>query len=362
MVAPLRRIREWRSIFRPPGEIPHVPHAPTTVMLLEFNKNSVTDQRTIAYKEVDSLPPVPTGAVRWLHVDGIEAGPASTTCLAAVGTDHLEREDLHTPGHRPKVSSLSDQGTVLAVTPVLEWNETSRRVEERQIGIVCRGSVVVTLAEKGVSSIGAVRERVLSGGGRVRQMPAEYLAYLILDSAVDQMSHIPAAMLEQIEDIEDTILEGRDDTAVFRAVQGLRSDAVAARRILGALNGELRASLGGAGQVAPPLWSKELVPYVKDLVDHAVMMVEIFDTRRDQSAGLVPLHTAVTGARMNQVMKTLTIIATIFIPLTFVAGIYGMNFVHMPELQWWWAYPAVILLMGVIAGVMLFLFRRKHWL
>lgn len=355
-----KRTSEWISSFQPPGTAapPRIPVE--SAHLLEFESNGVTIDRRYRLTGPNSeslLPPCDSGGIQWIHHEGLSPSPATDTIFRQLGIEPLVQEDLFSLGHRPKVSVFDETGGILGIIPTIRWKEKIGRTELGRIGMILGNGRVVTFAEEGDPIVEAIRERVRSGHGLVRGMPMEYLLYLVLDAAVDEASQVNSTLLDETEEIEEEILSGADTAGILRRIHDLRVDTVVARRRFEALRTALIATVHGRS----PVWGEQLTPYLGDLMDHVEMVVDGFELRRDQISALVPLHSAVTGTRMNEVMKTLTIIATIFIPLTFLAGIYGMNFVHMPELAWPWAYPTLLGLMGAIVVAMIAIFRKKRW-
>jgi len=227
-----------------------------------------------------------------------------------------------------------------------------------RIALAQFGRIVVLFYDVDTPVVRVLFDRIRRGTGRVRFMPANYVAYLVIDAVVDTHSGVSAFLLEQLEDLEEQILEGRTDQALFRWIQDIRIVSVWVRRLMSHLEHEITGAVHPEAEV----FEESVLPFAADVHEHTGMIQDSLETRREQAASLIPLYTAISGSAMNEIMKTLTIIATIFIPLTFVAGIYGMNFERMPELSWPWGYPMVLAGMVALAGGMIWWFRRRKWI
>ena len=365
---------EWRGSYRPPGDPAPPDDGTTHAWVCDFSPAGVLRDATLTAPEIGTLPQAAEGAEgaapdeTWVRLIAV-AAPAAVelvnAALKSVPLSPLEREDVFSRGHQVKISAIQPQSRttpgVFALLPhqVLDGDE----VVHNQVALVQYGATVVLLYDRPSAGISAVFDRIRSGGGRVRRMGADYLAYLFIDAIVDDQSALSGHLLEQLEDVEEQIVSGGRDQSLLRAAQSIRHVAVWSRRMNAALASELHHALQPpqtAGEAS--LFQPSVIPYVRDAFEHVELVVGSLETRREQAASLVPLYAAVAGAAMNEVMRTLTVIATIFIPLTFVAGIYGMNFANMPELAWRWGYPVVLAAMVILAGAMIWYFRRKRWM
>ncbi len=193
--------------------------------------------------------------------------------------------------------------------------------------------------------------------GRVRSMGADYLLYSLMDAVVDGYFQTCEELGEEIEDLEDELLANAEPRAVADIHQ-LKREVIFLRKSVW----PLREVINGMMREESELIHRDTVVFLRDVYDHTVQVIDTVESARDILAGLLDLYLSSISNRMNEVMKVLTIIATVFIPLTFIAGVYGMNFHYMPELAWKWSYPVVLAAMAAVAGVMLYFFRRKGWL
>ena len=188
-------------------------------------------------------------------------------------------------------------------------------------------------------------------------MPIDYLAYCLTDAVVDNYFSILEKLGDRIESLQERLVSQPNEQIIQHIYETKRELALVRRSVW-----PLREAIGGLQRTESPLIKEATGIYLRDIHDHTIQVIDTVESLRDMVAGMVDIYLSTLSNRMNAVMKVLTIIATIFIPLTFIAGIYGMNFQYMPELQWPWAYPATLLLMAAVAVTMLFYFRRKRWL
>ena len=216
---------------------------------------------------------------------------------------------------------------------------------------------VITFQERIGDLFDPIRSRIRGGRPRLRNGGTDYLAYALIDVIVDNYFSILEKVGDEIEDVEDE-LEKDPSIETLHRIRALKKEALFLRKSIW----PLREMINGLGKLDSDLVKESIVSYLRDVYDHTIQIIDNIETFRDILSGLLDVYLSAISNRMNEVMKVLTIIATIFIPLTFMAGIYGMNFQHMPELAWAWAYPVLLGLMAAIAVFMLFFFKRKKWL
>jgi magnesium transporter len=286
----------------------------------------------------------------------------------------LALEDVFNTWQRPKVESYDDY---LFVVLRLQWlgdeessppDQTAPRsdrdeLESEQISIFLGPDWVVTVQEVDCEALQPVRERVASGKGRLRKLGADYLGYAIIDALVDSYFPLLEGLGDRLEQLEDRLLED-PDPSVLAALHQLKKDLLQLRRTVW----PQREVLNSLTRSETSLIGAETQLFIRDGYDHAVQILDIVESYRDVANGLTDLYLSSVSNRTNEVMRVLTVISSIFIPLTFIAGIYGMNFdpqsspFNMPELSWFWGYPSVIVLMLLIGGGMIFFFKKRGWL
>jgi len=229
---------------------------------------------------------------------------------------------------------------------------------DEQVSVFFGTDWVVTIQERSDGDcFGVAREAIRHGRGRVREAGADYLAYLLIDGVVDAYFPVIESLAERVHEIEEEALTARASQATLLRLIRLRHDLVAVRRAVWPLREEVLVLQREESTLITP----ETRVFLRDVYDHAVQALEIVETLRETAVSVMEVVLSVQNQRLNEVMKVLTVIATIFIPLTFIASIYGMNFKHMPELEARWGYPAVLSVMLLIAGGMVAYFRRRGW-
>ncbi|NBF40438.1 MAG: magnesium/cobalt transporter CorA [Spirochaetes bacterium] len=345
----LRR-RRPRQIGAPPGQLETPSEADEVrISRYRYDAGRVLDDRPA---DIEAALEERWG-VTWINLDGIPGKRDLERMADALSIHPLVLEDMQTNGHRP---TFEDYGQYLFVVfTMLSWNEAEREIREEQVSLLLFDSLVITVQQRAGDVLEPLRRRISVGGGRIRRMGADYLAFALLDVVVD--NYYP--VLEHIDDEtvhleEDTLRDRADDDRIY----GLRRELIDLRRLIW----PLRNVLAGLKSAESDLLTEDVRPFLADLHDNGIGVLETFEVLRDHIAAVTELLASRLSTNLNVVMKTLTVIASIFIPLTFIAGIYGMNFAYMPELTWRYGYFAVLGVMAFVAVVMVLLFRRRRWI
>ena len=300
-------------------------------------------------------PPPPDGeAVTWIHIDGLQDIRLLEQMGVVFGLHPLTLEDILNTEQRPK---SEDHGDYLYIVLRLFHEDAGGGLVPEQVSIVFGRNWLISLQEKEGKLLDPIRERLRNEKGRLRKAGADYLAHALLDAIVDSYFVILDKFGEKIENLEEALI-GRPSPETLRAIQALKREMILLRKSVW----PLREMIGGLGRSDSPLIREPSVIYFRDVYDHAVQVIDTIETYRDMLSGMLDIYLSSISNRMNEIMKVLTIIATVFMPLTFLAGVYGMNFKYMPELEWRWGYFALWGVMIVIAIFMLIYFRRKKWL
>ncbi|UCF29978.1 MAG: magnesium/cobalt transporter CorA [bacterium] len=342
----------------PPGTLETDPHAPfPAISVIGFGPERVVEKTVQDVRELELL--VEGTPVTWINVDGLGDAPTLIELAEMFGIHRLALEDVVHPHQRAKVEEYGEELFIVA-RMISRENEV---LSTEQISLFLGEGFVVTFQEHPGDCLEPVRERIRKGRGRIRQAGSDYLAYAILDAVVDAYFPILEELGEELEELEEEILEIPDRGTVSR-IHTLKRDLLLLRRTVWPLREAVNALL----REESILMSRETQIYLRDCYDHTIQVIDMVENHRDITSGLMDFYLSSVSNRMNEVMKVLTIIATIFIPLTFIAGIYGMNFNpeaspwNMPELNWRWGYPVFWVLMVTIGGTLLYVFRRKGWL
>jgi magnesium transporter len=240
---------------------------------------------------------------------------------------------------------------------MLYYDAKAEQVEVEQVSLILGPNWVITFQEREGDVFDSVRDRLRKGKGRIRKTGADYLAYALVDAIVDHYFVILEEFGDKIEDTE-TELATNPTRETLQTIRTMKREMIFLLKSVW----PLRELVSGLEKGESPLIHESTGVYLKDIYDHTVQIIDTVESFRDMISGMLDIYLSSISNRMNEVMKVLTIFAAIFIPLTFVAGIYGMNFEYMPELRWHWGYFGVLIVMASVAGVMLVYFRRKRWL
>ena len=299
------------------------------------------------------------GRVLWLDVVGLGSAEALAHIVTAFNLHALAVEDVLHQRQRPKSEIYGDTLFIVVRIPHLHDGATTFE----QVSVFLGRDFVLTFQEEEGDCFDAVRERIRRKQGRVRNGRADYLAYALLDSAIDQYLPLADSMGDRIDEMERAILS-RSDSSVVQRLLDLRGDLNHLRRNLN----PARDAVAAMASIAGPLVSDDTKIYLRDCQDHIVQLNEVTESYNETVSALVSIHLSLASQRLNEVMKVLTVFAAVFMPLSFIAGVYGMNFdpdaspYNMPELGWAFGYPIVLALMAVVGGGLVYYFRRRGWL
>ena len=345
-----------RKVGLPPGTLVHVGEQrvdSVRIRIVEYDADGCRERT--AGSPGECLPPPEGKGVTWIEVAGLHEVGTVEELGRGYGVHPLVLEDILNTGHRPKFEDLEDY--LFLVAKILRPGTGGEGIEAEQLGLVLGQGWVLSFRERAGEEFEPVRQRIRGGKGRIRKRGADYLAYALLDTVVDGCFLLLDGIEGRIEVLENELV-GEPDADTLRKIHGLRREMITLRRA----TWPLREVVKGMVRAEAPLVQDATAPFLRDLEDHALQVADTVESCREILAGMLDTYLSTVSNRMNAVMKVLTIIATLFIPLTFIAGIYGMNFKHMPELEWRWGYAAVWAMMLAAAGCMVLFFRRKRWL
>ncbi|MFG0315928.1 MAG: magnesium/cobalt transporter CorA [Planctomycetota bacterium JB042] len=292
-------------------------------------------------------------SVTWVDVQGLGDEETLRQVQRIFGLHDLVLEDLANVPQRPSADEI--EGHVVVVTRMLRLQGDD--LDREQLSLVLGPNYVLTFQERYGDVLDPVRERLRRGKGTLRKAGADYLLYALVDTVVDGFLPILEEIGDRLEALEEIVLD-RPVPETLRRINRVRGHLLILRRLLW----PIRESAGRLCREEEALVDERARLYLRDTYDHCQQAAEFVETFREMASGLMNTYLSAAGNRMNEIMKVLTIMASIFIPLTFMAGIYGMNFEAMPELRFRWAYPALLVLMVVTAAAMLLHFRRRGWI
>ena len=325
--------------------------APARVSVIAYNREGATERRDVTID--DGLAALAPGGVTWINVDGLGDTTVLTRLGERFGLHPLALEDVLNVPQRPKVERYDKHMFVVMRTMRLAEGE----VAEEQVSLFVGSGWLITVQERPDGDcFGAVREAIRQGRGRVREAGADYLAYLLLDSVVDAYFPVIEHFGERIQHLESAAIDDPSPLVLVQ-MQRVRHQLLALRRAVWPMREEVAILIREESDLVTP----ETRIFLRDVYDHAVQALEIVESLRETAVSVMEVYLSVQNQRLQEVMKVLTVIATIFIPLTFIASIYGMNFEHMPELKARYGYAWALGLMLATAVGMIGYFKRKGW-
>jgi magnesium transporter len=323
---------------------------------MSYGPGDLLEEQLVGVEEIPGL--LGARPVTWVNVDGLGDTQVLRSLGETFGLHRLALEDVVNVHQRAKVEPY--EGEVFIVTRMAALGD---RFSTEQLSLFLGPGFVLTFQERQGDCFEPVRQRIRTGRGRLRAAGPDYLAYALLDAVMDHYFPVLERYSDCLDELEQMVLSDPSDRVLARVMEAKR-DLLALRRAVWphreAFNALVREPLD--------LVEEETRTYFRDCYDHTVQIIDVMETYRELASGLMDIYLSSLSNRMNEVMKVLTIIATIFIPLSFVAGLYGMNFDpdispwNMPELSWYWGYPIALGSMGLVAFGMLLYFRRKGWL
>ncbi len=313
------------------------------------------EERAVAVSDIPSLSPPKTG-VLWLDVAGLSDPGVVRAIGDRFGIHPLAQEDVLNVPQRPKVEWYGDRLLVVL------WQVRFQKPSE-QLSFFVSERLVVSFQESPDDSLEPVRERIRQGRGRIRTEGADYLLYSLCDAVLDAFFPTLERLGDKVEELEDHMI-ATPVPETFVSIRKLKRELIAVRHALWPARDAMNLLMIEEHALIRP----GTKVFLRDLYDHTVQLIDMVNTYREMTAGLVEEYMSAVSNRMNEVMKVLTIVMSFFIPLTFIVGVYGMNFdtdaspFNMPELRWAFGYPAVLVLMAAIAGGMFYYFRKRKWL
>jgi magnesium transporter len=323
------------------------------ISIIDYDETQLEERKVETIEECFPFKDKPT--VSWINIDGLHDVELIEKIGKQFGLHPLILEDIVHTGQRPKLEDFGDH--VFIALKMLYYNKQKGEIESEQVSLIFGENFVISFQERVGDIFDPLRERIRKGKGRVRKVGADYLAYALIDSIVDNYFVILEELGEKVEETEQE-LTVNPTLETLQAIRGFKKEMIFLRKSIW----PLREVANSLERGESSLVDKSTLIYLRDVYDHTIQIIDTVESYRDMLSGMLDVYLSSISNRMNEVMKVLTIFAAIFIPLTFVAGIYGMNFSFMPELGWWWGYFGILLVMAVVAAVMLVYFKRKRWL
>ena len=339
----------------PPGSLVHIgkkKEKKTKITIIDYDEKTFQELEIEAPKECITYKDKPT--ITWVNVDGIE----NTRILKDLGEcfniHPLTLEDILNTDHRPKLEDYENY--IYIVLKMLSYDEKEGEISSEQVSLILGKNYVISFQESEGDIFDPIRERIKNGKGSVRKAGSDYLSYLLLDAIVDNYFTILEKISEKIEGLEDEVIKNPTQETL-NTIHNLKTEMLYLKKSVW----PLREVVNKLERGELSLIKKSTSVYLRDIYDHTIQVIDTTETLRDMLSGILDIYLSSVSNRMNEVMKVLTIIATIFIPITFIAGIYGMNFSNMPEIGWPWSYLVFWIVVLIICITMIIYFKRKKW-
>ncbi|MFH1878254.1 MAG: magnesium/cobalt transporter CorA [Candidatus Omnitrophota bacterium] len=360
MARVIKRLSKTAGLM--PGTLVHVGEertAKTRITIIDYDEENFSEQEIKSVEEC--LPFREKNTVTWINLDGVHEMDVIEKAGKCFKLHPLILEDIVNTAQRPKMEEFEEY--IFIVIKMIYTDDKNDEIVSEQVSLALGENFVISFQEQEGDVFGVIRDRIRTGKGRLRKMGADYLAYAILDSIVDNYYIILEKYGEELESMEE-ILAVDPDPENLREIHKFKREAIFLRKSIWPLREVTSALVRGESRFIKPSTGI----YLRDVYDHTVQVIDTVENFRDMVSGMMDIYLSSISNKMNEIMKVLTIIATIFIPITFVAGVYGMNFnpevsrFNMPELNWPFGYLFAWAVMIAIAGSMIAYFKRKKWL
>lgn len=348
--------KRTKKVGLPPGSLIYTGNGDkeaVKITIIDYDENNFKEHKIIDCTECFPYKNSPT--VTWINVDGIHELDIIETMGKYFNIHPLVLEDLMNINQRPKMENYKNYAFI--VIRMLKYNESEDKIDDEQLSLIIGDNFIISFQEKEGDVFDPIRMRIRESRGFIRKMKSDYLAYALIDTIVDNYFIIIEKLEERAEKIEET-LSNQTTPQSLQEINILKREIISMRKAIWPLREFL--NIIEKGELS--LFAENTVLYLRDVHDHVVQLIDILDNLREMISDMTNLYISTISNRLNEIMKVLTIISTIFIPLTFLAGIYGMNFEYMPELKTRFGYPIALFVMFIIGVLMIFYFRRKKWL
>ena len=339
-----------------PGTLVHVGEKKVEkvrIRMIDYDEANLEEREMETLEECVPYKDKPT--VTWINIDGIHEVDIIEKIGNNFGLHPLVLEDIVHTGQRPKMEDF--ESYIFIVMKMLSYDEEENQIKEEQFSLVLGQNYIITFQERVGDVFELVRNRLRKSKGRIRKRPPDYLAYALIDAVVDHYFIVLEKFGERVESLEEELMTN-PIPETLQTIHRLKREMIFLRKSIWPLREVVNRLFKGEDELV----TETARLYFKDVYDHTIQIIETVESFRDMLSGMVDLYLSVVSSRMNEVMKVLTIIATIFIPATFIAGVYGMNFEFMPELTWPWGYAFAWSVMLLIMLSMLAFFKKKKWI
>jgi len=348
--------KKSNKIGLPPGSLLYVGDRKTektTITLIDYDEEKFFEKKIDKIEECFDFKD--KSSVSWINIDGIY----DTNVIEKIGKKFdlhpLILEDILNTDQRPKIEDFENY--IFIVFKMLQYDEKANMIAAEQVSLILGEKFVISFQEQPGDVFESLRDRIRNGKGRIRRMNSGYLAYCLIDAIVDNYFLILEKIGEKIEEIENKFASDPNSNTLT-LIHKLKREMIFLRKSVW----PLREVISNIQRSESKIIQDVNKIYLKDIYDHTIQVIDTVESFRDMISGLLEIYLSTVSNKMNEIMKVLTVFAALFIPLTFIVGIYGMNFEYMPELYWKWSYPVLWFVIITIISVMLYYFKRKNWL
>ncbi|MDP2380878.1 MAG: magnesium/cobalt transporter CorA [Pseudohongiella sp.] len=347
--------KRGKKVGAAPGTLVHIgdiSNPVTDIHYIRYDQSAVHEQEIVDVSECahDQL----AHQTGWINIDGLHNPDIIRSIGERFSIHPLVQEDILNTDHRPKIEVHDDY--LYIVIKVLSFNESTQSLHNEQVSLIVGDNYLLSFGEQPGTVFDGVRSRIRTGR-KIRELGPDYLAYALIDAVVDNYFLLLEKFGDAIEDLEEELIR-HPDAGTLNRIHHYKREMLLLRKAIWPMR-EVLSSLSRDESV---ILSRDIRLYLRDVYDHSIHIIDNMETLRELLAGMLDLYVSSSSQRLNETMKTLTLFASIFMPLTFIAGVYGMNFEFMPELQWRWGYPLIMLLMAGMGTGLLYYFKRRKWL
>ena len=360
-----------KKIGLPPGTLVYLsdsvePKENVLITIFDFNEDYYNEKQNALVE--DCVQPK-NGFIRWINVDGVHDLEIIEKICTQFKVHSLTQEDIVNTEQRPKVDEYSEENYLYFVIKMLylkkeklnngeEHSNETLKLQAEQISLILGKNYVISFQETIGDIFDPIRTRIRAGKGKIRKKGSDYLTYLLIDSVIDNYFLVLEKIGENIEKLEDLLIKNEESFSI-NEIYNFKREILVLRKSTWPMK-ELMLELE-TSDYANQFFEEKTLLYMRDIYDHIMEVIESIEIYREILAELVNQNISLETKKANDVMKVLTVIATIFIPLTFISSVYGMNFKYMPELAYDWFYPLLWLFYILISIIMIIFFRKKHW-
>jgi magnesium transporter len=348
--------KKSKKVGLPPGTIVHIGNKrmeKVKINIIDYNEEHFQEKEVKSAGEC--FPYKDKSTITWINIDGVHEIKVIEEIGKLFNLHSLILEDIVDTDQRPKIKDFRDY--IFIILKMLYCDKKSNEMKVEQVSLILGKNYVISFQEREGDVFDFIRDRIRNNIGRIRKLGADYLVYSLMDAIVDNYFTIIEKLDEEIENLEDKVIS-QPNPANVQAIHELKRDLIFLRKSVL----PLREVISILERGESPLVLESTNLYLRDVYGHTIQVMDTVESLRDIISGILDIYLSSINTRMNEIMKVLTIIATIFIPLTFITGIYGMNFQYMPEIKWFWGYPLILSVMLIIGIVMVIFFKRKKWM